>query len=121
VPGNDAVRDDGSYLRGYRSLLECLADVPEPRPKCGIRHRAAMVIAFAIAAVLTEADWVAALSEWAAEVLAALGRGPPLPQPGQKVNRRVDGQTNRGAGECGITIRPGSRSSSAVCSQARRA
>lgn len=33
-------------------LLECLEAVPEPRRRCGIRHRVAVVLAFTAAAVL---------------------------------------------------------------------
>jgi hypothetical protein len=71
----DAGRDDDGDLRGHRNLLDCLAGVPEPRRRHGIRHRATVVTAFAATAVL--ADSVTAVSEWAsdvpAEVLAALG------------------------------------------------
>ena len=35
-----------------RVLLECLEEVPEPRRRCGIRHRVAVVLAFTAAAVL---------------------------------------------------------------------
>jgi hypothetical protein len=62
---------------GLQGLLEWLQTVPEPRRRCGIRHRAAVVLAFTAAAVLAGADSVTAVSEWAsdapAEVLAALG------------------------------------------------
>jgi hypothetical protein len=74
--GSDAVGDDGAELHGYRSLLECLEAVPEPRRKCGIRHRAAVGLAFAVAAVLAGADSVTAIIERSADappdVLAAL-------------------------------------------------
>ena len=33
--GSDAAGDDGAELDGYRSLLECLAAVPEPRCDTG--------------------------------------------------------------------------------------
>jgi hypothetical protein len=68
--------DDGGGLGSYRSLLGCLQAVPEPRRRCGIRHRAAVVPAFAVAAVLAGADSVTAVTEWAQdappEVLQAL-------------------------------------------------
>jgi hypothetical protein len=40
----DAGRDVDGDLRGYRNLLDCLAEVPEPRRQHGIRHWAAAVI-----------------------------------------------------------------------------
>jgi DDE_Tnp_1-associated len=78
VPAGSApAGDDDDDLRGYQSLLECLQDVPEPRRRCGIRHRAAVVLAFVAAALLAGADSVTAIAEWAAdaplEVLAVLG------------------------------------------------
>ena len=91
-----AVDDDGG-LDGYRSLLECLEEVPEPRRRCGIRHRAVVVLAFAVAAVLAGADSVTAIIEWAAdappEVLQALGarrdrRGRRVP-PSASTFRRL--------------------------------
>jgi hypothetical protein len=45
----DAGRDVDGDLRGYRNLLDCLAEVPQPRRRHGIRHRAAVVIVFAVA------------------------------------------------------------------------
>jgi hypothetical protein len=57
-------------LHGYQSLLGILKDVPDPRRRCGIRHRAAVVLAFGVAAVLAGADSVTAVSEWAADVPA---------------------------------------------------
>jgi hypothetical protein len=60
IPALPAVTDTGrdaeGDLRGYRNLLDCLAEVPEPRRRHGIRHRAAVVIVFAVAAVLAGAD-----------------------------------------------------------------
>jgi predicted transposase YbfD/YdcC len=102
--GADAARDGDCDLRSYPDLLECLADVPEPRRRCGIRHRAAVVIAFAVAAVLAGADSVTAVSEWAAdvpaEVLVALGawqdwrgrRVPPSQSTFRRVLRRLDAE-----------------------------
>ena len=101
IPALPAVTDTGrdvdGDLRSYRNLLDCLAEVPEPRRRHGIRHWAAVVIAFAVAAVLAGADSVTAISEWSsdvpAEVLAALGawtdrRGPRVP-PSRSTFRRV--------------------------------
>ena len=51
-------------------MVEYLEDVPEPRLRCGIRHRVAVVLAFAVAAVLADADSVTAITEWAADTLA---------------------------------------------------
>jgi hypothetical protein len=65
--GSAASWDDDSGLDGYRDLLECLEAVPGPRRRCGIRHRAAVVLAFAVAAVLAGCDWVAAITGWAAD------------------------------------------------------
>lgn len=102
--GSDAAGDDGAELDGYRSLLKCLEAVPEPRRKCGIRHRAAVVLAFAVAAVLAGADSVTAIIEWAqdapAEVLAALDarcdrrgrRVPPSPSTFRRLLRLLDAQ-----------------------------
>jgi DDE_Tnp_1-associated len=71
-----------------------LGTVPEPRRRCGIRHRAAVVLAFAVAAMLAGADSVTAIAERAADappqVLVALGawqdrrgrRAPRLIRPG---------------------------------------
>lgn len=110
MPSQDAIfsvpagSDDCADLRGYRDLLECLKDVPEPRRRCGIRHRAAVVLAFAVAAVLAGADSVTAVSEWAAdvpaEVLAGLGawqdrrgrRVPPSLRTFRRVLRVLDGE-----------------------------
>jgi len=43
--------DEGYELGGYRSWLECLDGVPEPRRRHGVSHRLAVVLAFAVAAV----------------------------------------------------------------------
>lgn len=58
LPGQEAIpalptvtdtgRGAGGDLRGYRNLLDCLAGVPEPRRRHGIRHQAAVVIVFAV-------------------------------------------------------------------------
>ena len=56
IPSVPAGSDHCADLRGYQDLLECLTDVPEPRRRCGSGHRAAVVLAFAVAAVLAGAD-----------------------------------------------------------------
>jgi predicted transposase YbfD/YdcC len=102
--GTEPVLGDSADLHSYRSLLECLETVPEPRRRCGIRHNVAVVLAFAVAAVLAGADSVTAISEWAADVpaeeLAALGawtdrrgrRVPPSRSTFRRVLRRLDGE-----------------------------
>ena len=74
IPALPAVTDTGrdvdGDLHGYRNLLDCLAEVPEPRRRHGIRHRAAVVIAFVVAAVVAGADSVTAISEWSSDVPA---------------------------------------------------
>lgn len=102
--GSDAACEDCAGLHGYRSLLELLAAVPEPRRRFGIRHRIAVVLAFAVAAVMAGADSVAAIAEWAGdvppEVLEALGarrdrhgqRIPPSLSTFRRVLGRLDGQ-----------------------------
>jgi predicted transposase YbfD/YdcC len=102
--GSAAADDDGGDLGSYRSLLGFLEAVPEPRRRCGIRHRVAVVLAFAVAAVLAGADSVTAVIEWAAdappEVLQALDartdrpgrRVPPSASTFRRVLRRLDAQ-----------------------------
>jgi len=101
--GSSLAGDDDGDLCGYRSLLECLAAVPEPRRRCGIRHRAAVVLAFTVAAVLAGAGSVTAIAEWAADppqVLAALGtwqdrwdrRVPPSTRTFRRVLALLDAQ-----------------------------
>ena len=103
--GAGAAREDGGDLRGYRSLLECLEDVPEPRRRRGIRHRLAVVLAFAVAAVLAGADSVTAIIEWAhdipPEILEALDarrdrqqarRVPPSARTFRRVLRLLDAE-----------------------------
>jgi hypothetical protein len=65
--GNAAADDDGGELGGYRSLLVFLVAVPEPRWLRGLRDRAAVVLAFGVAAALAGADSVTAIIEWAAD------------------------------------------------------
>jgi hypothetical protein len=100
--GSDAASGDGGELDGYRSLLDCLEAAPEPRRGCGIRHRAAVVLAFAVAAVLAGADSMTVMTEWAADapsdVLAALDarcdrrgrRVPPSPSAFRRLLRLLD-------------------------------
>jgi len=97
--------DHDDDLGGHRNLLECLEPVPEPRRRCGIRRRAAVVLAFAVAAVLAGADSVTAISEWAADaappVLQALDargdrwrhrRAPPSAATFRRVLARLDAE-----------------------------
>jgi hypothetical protein len=107
--GTEPVFGDDADLHSYRSVLECLKAVPEPRRRCGIRHNVAVVLAFAVAAVLAGADSVTAVSEWAAdvpaEVLAALGawtdrrgrRVPPSRSTFRRVLRQLDGEATAAA------------------------
>jgi predicted transposase YbfD/YdcC len=66
-----------------RSLLEDLAQLPDPRQRRGRRHALGAVLTVAVCAVLAGARSLAAIGEWAADapgqVLAALGvRRDPL-------------------------------------------
>ena len=102
--GSCSACDDGAVLDSYLGLLECLEGLPDPRRKRGMRHRAAVVLAFAVAAVMAGADSVTAIAEWASdvppEVLEALGahrdrRGwlvPPSRSTFRRVLRSLDGQ-----------------------------
>lgn len=114
-----AVSDAGITLdlHDYESLLEYMADVPDPRRRCGLRHRLAVVLAFAVAAVMAQADSVTAITEWAGdvpgEVLQALGarrdrRGrliPPSPSTFRRVLRKLDGQALAAAFGAWLTAR----------------
>ena len=104
-PAAAACLDRDVDLDGYRSLLDCLEAVPEPRRRRGIRHRLAVVLAFAVTAVLAGADSITAISEWAADasppVLAALDarrdrwrdrRVPPSIATLRRVLPRLDGE-----------------------------
>ena len=85
-------------------MLDGLACVPDPRRRRGTRHRAVVVLAFAVAAVMAGADSVAAIAEWALdlppEALAALGaredragrRVPPSLSTFRRMLRALDGQ-----------------------------
>jgi predicted transposase YbfD/YdcC len=81
-----------------RSLLDSLTQIADPRQRRGRRHALGVVLAVAVAAVLTGAKSLAAIGEWAADapgpVLAALGvrRDPPRRvwrPPGEATVRRV--------------------------------
>jgi DDE_Tnp_1-associated len=66
----------------YRSLLDYLAQVSDPRHRRGRRHALGAVLAVAVAAVLAGAGSLAAIGEWASDapcqVLAALGSAETL-------------------------------------------
>jgi predicted transposase YbfD/YdcC len=96
--------DDDRDLHGYASLLDGLEGVPDPRRRQGTRHRAAVVLAFTVVAVMAGADSVTAIAEWARDLppgaLEALGarrdrKGrlvPPSLSTFRRVLRRLDGQ-----------------------------
>lgn len=65
----------------YRNLLDCLAEVPESQRRHGIRHRAAVVIVFAVAAVLADAPDHRSPRSHVPKMTTALGQG--LVTPGQ--------------------------------------
>ena len=105
MPAGDLCgRDDAVDLPCHVNLLDFLAGVPEPRRRHGARHRIAVVLALAVAAVMAGADSVTAIAEWAgdlpAEVLEALGARcdrqgrlqPPSPSTFRRVLRKLDGQ-----------------------------
>lgn len=97
VSGPEIVLD----LQCYESLLEYMDRMPESRRRCGIRHRIAVVLAFAVAAVMAQADSVTAIAEWAGDVpleaLQALGQDVTGADgssrrrcPGRRVRRLAD-------------------------------
>jgi hypothetical protein len=105
MPAGDlCAHDDAVDLPSHVNLLDFLAGVPDPRRRCGTRHRIAVVLALAVAAVTAGADSVTAIAEWAgdlpAEVLEALGarrdrRGwltAPSLSTFRRVLRTLDGQ-----------------------------
>ena len=60
--------DDPADLRDYLSLPDCLDCLPDPRRGAGMRHRAAVVVlAFAVAAMITGARAVLAQKDIDAE------------------------------------------------------
>jgi hypothetical protein len=71
-----------SRLPAASTLLDLLAQVPDPRKRRGRRHPLPGLLAVGIAAVITESRSFAAIGQWAADadadVLAGLGaaRGP---------------------------------------------
>jgi hypothetical protein len=50
--GSCSACDDDAGLGSYQGLLECLEGLADPRRKRGMRHRAAVVPGFAVAAVM---------------------------------------------------------------------
>jgi predicted transposase YbfD/YdcC len=108
--------EDAFDLQGYQSLLEYMDDMPDPRRRCGTRHRIAVVLAFGVAAVMAGADSVTAIAEWAGDVpaegLQALGarrdrRGrliPPSPSTFRRVLRKLDGQALAAAFGAWLTV-----------------
>jgi DDE_Tnp_1-associated len=92
----------------YRSLLDDLAHIADPRHLRGRRHTLGTVLAVAVAAVLAGAKSLAAIGEWAADapgpVLAALGaRRDPL----RRVYRPpAEALAGRSGGGCGQLVRP---------------
>jgi predicted transposase YbfD/YdcC len=81
----------------YRDLLDYLAQITDPRHRRGRRHALTVVLAVAVAAVLTGARSLAAIGEWASDapgqVLACLGVRRDLTgawrPPGEATVRRV--------------------------------
>ncbi|HZC98831.1 MAG TPA: transposase family protein [Actinomycetes bacterium] len=51
----------------YRDLLDCLAQITDPRHRRGRRHALTVVLAVAVVAVLTGARSLAAIGEWASD------------------------------------------------------
>jgi hypothetical protein len=52
-------------LRGGRErLLPARAAVPDPRARCGVRHRLAVILALALCAVLAGTRSLTAITEW---------------------------------------------------------
>ena len=67
-PALDQLRDTpAARAREYPGLLECLATVPDPRSPRGVRHALVYILALAAAAVLTGANSLSAVGEWAAD------------------------------------------------------
>ena len=81
---SDLPASDRALLAGQcPGLLECLARVPDPRDRRGVRHSLSSLLLAAVAAVLAGARSFTAIGEWVADappqVLAALGvRRDPL-------------------------------------------
>ena len=75
---SDLPAGDRALLAGQcPDLLECLARVPDPRDRRGVRHSLSSLLLAAVAAVLAGARSFTAVGEWVADappqVLAALG------------------------------------------------
>src|SRR5215218_9378445 len=97
-----AGRDRHAGARQYRSLLDDLAQLADPRHRRGRRHTLTTVLAVAVAAVLAGARSLAAIGEWTSDapdqVLAALGCAatrcagwrPPSEATMRRVLARVD-------------------------------
>jgi predicted transposase YbfD/YdcC len=80
-PALDQLRDTpAARARECPDLLECLATVPDPRSRRGVRHHLVYILALAAAAVLTGATSLLAVGEWVADAppgaLVALGGRP---------------------------------------------
>ena len=96
---SDLPAGDRALLAGQcPGLLECLARVPDPRDRRGVRHSLSSLLLAAVAAVLAGAQSFTAVGEWVADappqVLAALGvRRDPLASrfepPDEATIRRV--------------------------------
>ncbi len=75
------------------SLVDVFATVADPRARRGIRHRLAVVLTVATAAVLAGARSLLAISEWVAEVdrdaLSQLGIDPGVVLPSESTIRRT--------------------------------
>lgn len=103
MPADGSARafDDDADLRNLQGLLVCLEGLPDPRRRRGIRHRAAVVLAFAVVAVMAGEDSGTVIAEWSRdvppEVLDALdargdrrgGRAPPSRSTFRRVLRRA--------------------------------
>ena len=89
----DAVAETGPTVL---SLVEALAEVPDPREARGVRHGVLAVLLLGACAVLTGARSFAAVAEYAHDagrvVLAALGVGEVVPHesPLRRVLQKVD-------------------------------
>ncbi|MFJ1550892.1 transposase family protein [Streptomyces sp. NPDC088246] len=83
-PALDQLRDQSEVVpEECPGLLERLAQVPDPRDPCGVRHALVYVLALAACAVLADATSLLAVGEWISDappaVLDRLGaRRDPL-------------------------------------------
>lgn len=90
-----AAAADSNALSGG-GLVAALAQVPDPRERCGVRHGITTILAVAACAVLAGCRSFTAIGEWAAnaseEVLAALDvRCPPSESTIPRTLQRLDG------------------------------